>query len=143
MSRGQSVEVDPGDGGEDGRLEVDQDTDSTANQEVEEHAGYEIASGSEAFMHSRTTKLPSKRKMCDNIRDQVKKIKDLPMKRRVKRQWTEEEVAAVKRHLSACLTLNKVPQKHEAELCLAAEPLLRKKIAHGRISNTLCITGFS
>ena len=41
--------------------------------------------------------------------------------------WTEEEKQAVKKQLQQCLVLNRVPQKHEAELALSNEPCLRRR----------------
>lgn len=43
---------------------------------------------------------------------------------REKRPWSKDEIKAVKKHLHHCIILNKVPQKHDAELALASEPLL-------------------
>ncbi|KAK7492795.1 hypothetical protein BaRGS_00015933 [Batillaria attramentaria] len=44
-----------------------------------------------------------------------------------KRPWSKEEVSAVHKHLSQCIIMNRVPQKHEVERALAAEPALRKR----------------
>lgn len=45
----------------------------------------------------------------------------------LRKKWSPEEEAAVRRQLKQCLCLNRVPQKHEAERALAAEPVLRKR----------------
>ena len=46
---------------------------------------------------------------------------------RQKKPWTPDEVAAVRKHLSQCIVLNKIPQKHEAERALTLEPSLRQR----------------
>lgn len=53
----------------------------------------------------------------------------IPQQRKVKAKtpWSDDEVAAVKAHLKHCFSMNKIPQKHEAQQCLAAAPLLRKR----------------
>ncbi|XP_070177602.1 uncharacterized protein [Littorina saxatilis] len=48
-----------------------------------------------------------------------------PRKKQAKRPWTKDQKEAVDRHLSHCLVLNRVPQKHEAEQALASEKTLR------------------
>ncbi|KAL8583907.1 hypothetical protein ACOMHN_043947 [Nucella lapillus] len=41
--------------------------------------------------------------------------------------WTEEEKEALKKQLQPCFVLNKVPQKHEAELAILNEPCLGRR----------------
>ncbi|XP_070205527.1 uncharacterized protein [Littorina saxatilis] len=48
-----------------------------------------------------------------------------PRKKQAKRPWTKDQKEAIHRHLSHCLVLNRVPQKHEAEQALASEKTLR------------------
>lgn len=45
----------------------------------------------------------------------------------LRKKWSPEEEAAVRGQLKHCISLNRVPQKHEAERALAAEPVLRKR----------------
>lgn len=44
-----------------------------------------------------------------------------------KRAWTEEEQSAVKRHLSQCFKLMKIPGKKDCDACIAAEPDLTNR----------------
>jgi integrase len=47
---------------------------------------------------------------------------------RKRKPWTKEETQAVHKHLSECIVLNRVPQKHECERALASEPILRRRL---------------
>ena len=43
-----------------------------------------------------------------------------------KKPWKKEEIAAVEKHMAACFSMNKVPQKHEAIRCKQAESSVLK-----------------
>lgn len=40
--------------------------------------------------------------------------------------WTDEECAAVRRHLKKCIMTSKVPGKSECQRCIDAEPEILK-----------------
>ena len=40
----------------------------------------------------------------------------------VKRNWTQEEHAAVQRHLKRFIVMNQVPEKEDCQRCITAEP---------------------
>ena len=56
--------------------------------------------------------------------DEPKQCKRKKMKRQ---PWSENEIAAVKRHLSHCIVSGNVPRKDQAMKTLAAEPCLRNR----------------
>lgn len=44
-----------------------------------------------------------------------------------RRKWTDEECAAVRRQLKACILMHRVPKKKECELAIENEPVLSKR----------------
>lgn len=40
----------------------------------------------------------------------------------IKRSWTQEDCAAVERHLKKCIVRNQVPGKMDCQRCITAEP---------------------
>ena len=43
-----------------------------------------------------------------------------------RRPWTQEEINAIKKHLSGHLSMNKIPRQHEALKCKEAERIVLK-----------------
>ncbi|GFO10708.1 sodium/calcium exchanger 1-like, partial [Plakobranchus ocellatus] len=79
------------------------------------------------------TEIQSTSKTVFNQQTQKKQnVEDKPkMRKKMKRQpWSEDEINAVKRHLSDCIVTGMVPKKAQAMKAVAAEPCLRSRSWH-------------
>lgn len=117
----EEVDMESDDGDDtDCSSEHDMSFDNLASSSV--HGKAKTTSPSQTMTLSQTTPNSGTQESSSQKCMKVKSRKTV-----VKRPWTAEEAAAVRRNLSNCIIMKQVPQKDACERALAAEPVLRHR----------------